>query len=73
MPNTAAYEMNNFIDMFQVNSAEEKRRHFKTSYISFYCKFEAISNARLKSRIFSDRLQNFMFIQRELARDKALK
>ena len=63
MPNTAAYVMNNFIDIFQVNFVEEKRPNFKTSYLSFYCEFKAISNAGLKSRICSDRLQNFIFAQ----------
>ena len=73
MPNTVAYEMNNFIDIFQVNFAEEKRPNFKMSYLSFYCEFQAVSNAGLKSRICSDRLQNFIFVQRELALDKAVK
>ena len=54
--NTVVYEMNNFIDIFQVNIAEEKRPNFKTSYLSFYCEFKAISNTRLKSRICFDRL-----------------
>ena len=43
------------------------------SYPSFYCEFQAVSNAGLKSRICSDRLQNFIFVQRELALDKAVK
>ena len=30
MPNTAAYEMNYFIDIFLVNFLEEKRPNFKT-------------------------------------------
>ena len=46
MMNTVAYEMNNFIDIFWVNFAEEKRSNFKTSYLSFYCEFQAISYAR---------------------------
>ena len=63
MPNTAAYEMNNFVDIFRVNFAEEKRPNFKTSYLSFYCEFQAILNAELKSRTCSDRLQKFTFVQ----------
>ena len=73
MPNTAAYKMNNFIDIFQVNFVEEKRQNFEMSYLSFYCEFHAISNARLKSRIWSDRLQNFIFVQQELVPDEAVK
>ena len=73
MPNTAAYEMNSFIDIFRVNFAEEKRPNFKMSYLSFYCEFQAISNAELKSRICSDRLQNLIFVQEELALDEAVK
>ena len=65
--------MNNFIDSFQVNFAEEKRPNFKTSYLSFHCEFEVISSTGLKSRICSDRLQNFIFVQWELVRDKAVK
>ena len=63
MPNTAAYEMNNFIDIFQVNFAEEKRPNFKMSYLLFYCKFQAISNTGLKSRICSATLQNFICVK----------
>ena len=40
--NTVVYEMNNFIDIFPVNFAEEKRPNFMTSYLSFNCKFEQI-------------------------------
>ena len=43
------------------------------SYLSFYCESQAISNARLKSRTCSDRLQNFIFVQWELAPDEAVK
>ena len=43
MMNTVAHEMNNFIDIFWVNFAEEKRPNFKTSYLSFYFEFQAIS------------------------------
>ena len=68
-----AYEMSNFIDIFQVNFGEVKRPNFKTLYLSFCCEFQAISNARLKSRICSDRLQNFIFVQWELAPDEAVK
>ena len=71
--NTMAYEMNDFIDIIGVNFAEEKRANFKTSYLSFCCEFQAISNAGLKSRICSNRLQNFIFVQWELVRDKAVK
>ena len=63
MTNTVAYKMNNFIDVFQVNFVEEKRPNFETSYLSYYRKFQAILNARLKSRISSDRLQNFKFVK----------
>ena len=35
MPNTVAYEMNSFIDIFWVNSAEEKRPNFKMSCLLF--------------------------------------
>ena len=73
MPNTAAYVMNNFIDIFRVNFSEEKRPNFKMSYLLFKCEFQAISNAGLKSRICSDRLQNFIFVQIELAPDEAVK
>ena len=65
--------MNKFIDIFQVNFAEGKRPNFKMSYLSFYSEFEAISNAGLKSRTYSDRLQNFMFVKLELAPDEAVK
>ena len=71
--NTVAYEMDNFIDIFRVNFAEEKRPNFKMSYLLFYCKFHAISNAGLKSRICPDRQQNFIFVQWELAPDEAMK
>ena len=73
MPNTAAYEMNNFIDIFQVNFSEEKRPKFKTSYLLFQCEFQASSNAGLKSRICFDRLQNFIFVQQKLAPEEAAK
>ena len=73
MTNTVVYEMDNFIDIFWVNFAEEKRPNFKTSYLSFYCEFEVISNTRLQRRIYSDRLQNFLFVQWELAPDEAVK
>ena len=33
--NTVAYEMNDFVDIFQVNFAEEQRPNFKTSYLLF--------------------------------------
>ena len=35
MPNTVAYEKNNFIDIFWVNFVEEKRLNFKMSYLLF--------------------------------------
>ena len=35
MPKTVAYEINNFIDIFWVNFAEEKRPNFKISYLLF--------------------------------------
>ena len=73
MTNTVLYELNNFIDIFRVNFAEEKRPNFKVSYLLFHCEFEAISNAGLKSRICSDRLQNVIFVQWELALDEAVK
>ena len=63
MTNTVLYEMNNFIDIFQVNFAEEKRPNFKASCFLFYCEFKAISNTRLKSKICSDRMQNFIYVQ----------
>ena len=45
----------------------------KKDQTSNYCEFQAISNARLMSRICSDRLQNFIFVQWELVPDKAVK
>ena len=71
MTNPVAYEMNNFI--FQVNFVEEKRPNFKMSYLSFYCEFQATLNTRLKSRICSDGLQNFTFVQWKLAPDNTVK
>ena len=62
MPNTVVYDMNNFIDIFQVNFVEEKRPNFKMSYLLFSSKFQAISNTGLKSRLWFDRLQNFIFV-----------
>ena len=73
MTKTVAYEVNNFIDIFGVNFAERKRPNFKMSYLSFCCEFQAISDAGLKSKICSDRLQNFIFVQWELVRDEAVK
>ena len=43
------YEIIDFIEIFRVNFAEEKRPKFKASYLSFYCEFKLISNTRLKS------------------------
>ena len=43
--------MNNFIDIFRVNFVEEEQTNYKMSYLAFYSKFKAISNAALKSRI----------------------
>ena len=63
MMNTVAYEMNNFTDIFQVNFVGEKGPKFTMSYLLFYCKFQVISNAGLKRRVCSDRLQNFIFVQ----------
>ena len=62
MVNTVVYEINNFIDIFWVNFDEEKRPNFKMSYLSFYCKFQVISNTWLKNRSCSKRLQNFIFV-----------
>ena len=45
MMNTVVYEMGNFY------------WHFPSKYLSFYCEFEVISNAGLKSRICSNRVQ----------------
>ena len=45
----------------------------KKDQTSNYCEFQAISDARLMSRICSDRLQNFIFVQWELVPDKAVK
>ena len=73
MTSTLLYEMDNFIDIFSVNFAEKKRPNFKTLYLLFYCNFEVISNTGLKSRICSDRLQNFIFVQWELALVEAVK
>ena len=70
--NTAVNEMSDFINIFQV-TFEEKTPNFKTSYLSFYCKFKVIPNAGLKSKICSVRLQNFIFVQWELAQDKSMK
>ena len=56
-----------------VNFVEEKRPNFKTSYLFFYCVFKVISNTGLKSRICSESLQNFIFVQWELVRDEAVK
>ena len=70
--NTAVNEMSDFINIFQV-TFEEKIPNFKTSYLSFYCKFKVIPNAGLKSKICSVRLQNFIFVQWELAQDKSMK
>ena len=62
-----------FLDIFQVIFTEEKRTNLKTSYLLFWREFQAISNAGLKSRTCSDRLQNFMFVQWELVLDEAVK
>ena len=71
--NTVVYEMDNFIDIFQVNFSEEKIPNFKTSYLLFYGEFKVISNTGLKIKICSYRLQNFIFVQRELAQGEAVK
>ena len=63
MTNTVVYEINNFIDVFRVKFAEERRPNFKMSSFSFYSKYEVISNTGLKSRFCFDRLQNFIFVQ----------
>ena len=60
--NTVVYETDNFIDIFLVNFAEEKGPNFMTSYLSFNCKFEVISNFKLKSRMCSDRLPHLIFV-----------
>ena len=75
MTNTVVYEMNNFINIFWVNFAGEKISNLKTSYLSFYCEFEVISNTGLKSRVCSGKLglQNFILVEWELARDEAVK
>ena len=73
MTDTIVYEMNNFIEIFRVHFMEEKRSNFRISDLSFYCKFHATSNAGYKSRICSNRLQIFIFVQSELVPNEAVK
>ena len=55
MPNTAAYEMKNFIDIFKVNFAEEKKDQTSRQHISLSsASSKLFSNTGLKSRICSD-------------------
>ena len=62
MPNTVVYEMNNFIDIFRVNFVEEKGPNFVISLVLKQVPSHFKRRIK-KSRIWSDRLQNFIFVQ----------
>lgn len=71
MINMVVCEMNNFYQHFQSKLCRKQRPKYSMPHLLFYCQFRVLSNTGLKSKICSDRLQNFRSAKSE--QDKSVK